>query len=188
VGVHPDVVFTVESRVLNENASTGTEIQVTVGGEEAAVKEVKGFEDNEGANEGGFGCVVVWGKDGRQATRKSILKDTERKVRVRANTNCLTTGDEVGDPEVFGKLAVLGDDVNMVDGGEPERLDGGEQQGVVDKDCDRGDLDGEAGGYFVPRSILGTTESVDADVLVGVLIVLINARGSGKMTAGGTFS
>jgi hypothetical protein len=83
----------------------------------------------------------------------------------------------VGDPEVIGELPILWDDADVVDGCEPERLDGGEQRRVVDEDCDGGDFDGEAGGDFVPRSILGTTDGMNADVLVGVFVVLVNARG-----------
>jgi hypothetical protein len=83
----------------------------------------------------------------------------------------------VGDPEVVGKLPILGDDADIVDGGEPEGLDSREQWGVIDEDGDWGDFNREPGGYFVPGAILGATEGVDADVLVGVLVVLINARG-----------
>jgi hypothetical protein len=47
---------------------------------------------------------------------------------------------------------------------------------VIDENRDRGDFDGKSGGYFVPRAVLGTTESVDTDVLMGVFVVLVNAR------------
>jgi hypothetical protein len=47
---------------------------------------------------------------------------------------------------------------------------------VIDEDRNRGDFDGKSCGYFVPRTVLGTTESVDADVLMGVFVVLVNAR------------
>jgi hypothetical protein len=153
------------------------EAGVPVSSEETAVEEVEGFEDDEGADESGLGSVVVRGKDGCQTSRKAVLKNTERKVRVRANMYRLATRDKVGDPEVVGKLGVLGDDADMVDGSKPERLDGREQRGVVDEGRDGGDFDGETGGYFVPRSILGTTDGVDADMLVGMLVVLVNARG-----------
>jgi hypothetical protein len=83
----------------------------------------------------------------------------------------------VGDPEVVGKLLILGDNADIVDGGKPEGLDGREQRGVIDKDCNRGNFDREPGGYLVLGAILSATEGVDADVLVGVLVVLINARG-----------
>jgi hypothetical protein len=126
MGVHPDIVFAMKTGVLDEDAAAGPEVQIAVGGEETAVEEVEGFKNDEGADEGGLGCVVVWGKDCRQATRKSILNDTERKVRIRADTNRLTTGDKVRDPEVVGKLPVLGDDTDVMDGGEPEWLDGWE--------------------------------------------------------------
>jgi hypothetical protein len=131
-------LFTMKTGVLDKNASAGPEVQVPVSGEEAAVEEVKGFEDDEGADEGGLGSVVVSGKDGRQASRKTILNDTERKVRVRVNTNCLATRDEVGDPEVVGKLLILWDNADVVDGCEPEWLDSGEHRGMVDEDRDRG--------------------------------------------------
>jgi hypothetical protein len=126
VGVHPDIVFAMKTGVLDKDAAAGPEVQVPVGGEETAIEEIKGFEDDEGADEGGLGCVVVWGKDCRQATRKSILKHTERKVRVRVNANCLTTGDKMQDPEVVGKLPILGDNSDIMDGGESEWLDGWE--------------------------------------------------------------
>ena len=112
--------------VLNEDTSTGPKIQIAVGGKETTVEEVEGFKNDEGADESGFGGVVVRGKDSRQASRETILNDTERQVRIRANANCLATRDEVGDPEVVGKLTVLGDDADVMDGCEPERLDGGE--------------------------------------------------------------
>jgi hypothetical protein len=145
-------------------------------GEKTAVQEVDGFEDDEGADESGFGGVVVGVEDGRQVRRKTVLNKTERKVRTRPYANCLATRDEVGDPEVLGKLTVLGDDANMVDGGEPEGLDSGEQWGMVNKGRDRGDLDWETGSYFIPRSKLGTTGGMDAYILVGVFVVLVNAR------------
>jgi hypothetical protein len=154
----------------------GPEVQTSVGGEETAVEEVEGIEDDKSADEGGPGSVVIGGKDGRQASRKTILNDTERKVHIRANTNHLATRDEVGDPEVVGKLLVLQDNADVMDGCEPEGLDSGEQWGVVDEDRDKGDFYGEAGGYFIPRSILSTTEGVDTDILMGVLVMLINAR------------
>jgi hypothetical protein len=163
--------------VLDKNTTSGPKVQVTVGGEEAAVKEVEGLENNEGADEGSPGSVVVGAEDRRQASRKAVLNNTERKVRVRPNTNRLATGDEVGDAEVVGKLAVLGDNADVMDGGEPEGLDSGKQGGVIDEDCNGSDFDGEAGGYFVLRSVLGPTDGVDADILMGVLVVLINARG-----------
>jgi hypothetical protein len=47
---------------------------------------------------------------------------------------------------------------------------------VIDEDCDGGDFDGKSGCYFVPRAVLGTTEGVNADVLMGVFVVLVNAR------------
>jgi hypothetical protein len=47
---------------------------------------------------------------------------------------------------------------------------------MINEGRDRGDFDGKSGGYFVPRAVLGTTESVDADILMGVLVVLIDAR------------
>jgi hypothetical protein len=176
MGVYPDIVFTMKTGVLDEDTSAGPKVQVPVGGKETAIKEVEGFEYDKGANEGGLGSVVVGGKDGRQASRKTILNDTERKVRVRANTNRLTTGDEVGDAEVVGKLGVLGDDADMVDGGEPEGLDSRKQWGVVDEDRDGGDFYGEAGGDFVPGAIFGAADGIDPNVLVGVSIVLVNAR------------
>ena len=82
----------------------------------------------------------------------------------------------MGDLEVLGKAAVLGDNTDVVDGGETEWLDRGEQRGVVDEGRDRGDFDGKSGGYFVPRTVLGTTKGVDADELVRVLVVLVNAQ------------
>ena len=177
VGVHPDIVFTVEAGILDENATAGPKIQVPVRGEEAAIEKVEGFEDDKGADEGGLGSVIVGGKDGRQASRKTILNDTKRKVRVRANTNRLATCNEVGDPEVVGKLPVLQDDVDMVDGCKPERLDSGEQRGVVDKDRDQGDFNRKSSGYFVAGAILSAMGGVDANKLMGVLVVLVNARG-----------
>jgi hypothetical protein len=177
LGVHPYIVFAVETGVLDKDASTGPKIQVSVGGEEAAVEEVEGLEDDKGTDEGGLGSVVVGGKDGRQASRKTILNDTERKVRVRANANCLATRDKVGDPEVVGELAVLWDNADVMDGGEPEWLGGGKQRGMVDEGRDGGDFNRKPGCYFVPRSVLGTTDDVDADILVGMLVVLVNARG-----------
>jgi hypothetical protein len=47
---------------------------------------------------------------------------------------------------------------------------------VIDENRDGSDFNGKSGGYFVPRAVLGTTESVDADVLMGVFVVLVNAR------------
>jgi hypothetical protein len=47
---------------------------------------------------------------------------------------------------------------------------------VVDENRNGGDFDGKPGGYFVPRAVLGTTESVNANVLMGVFVVLVNAR------------
>jgi hypothetical protein len=91
----------------------------------------------------------------------------------------------VGDPEVFGKLAVLGDDANMVDGGEPEGLDSREQRGVVDEDRDWGDFNRKPGGYFVPGAVLNTANGMDTNILVGVLVVLVNARRVGEDDGGG---
>jgi hypothetical protein len=82
----------------------------------------------------------------------------------------------VGDPEVFGKLAVLGDDANMVDGGEPEGLDSREQWRVVDEDRDWGDFNREAGSDFVSGAILDATDGMNTNILVRVLVVLVNAR------------
>ena len=82
----------------------------------------------------------------------------------------------MGDLEVLGKAAVFGDNTDVVDGSEPEWLNSREQGGVVDKDRDRGDFDRKSGGYFVPRTVLGTTEGADANELVGVFVVLIDAR------------
>jgi hypothetical protein len=83
----------------------------------------------------------------------------------------------VGDAEVLGKLTVFGDDTDVVNGREPERLDSGEQRGVVNEEGDRGDFYREAGGDFVPGAILGAAGGVDTNILVGVLVVLINTRG-----------
>jgi hypothetical protein len=83
----------------------------------------------------------------------------------------------VGDPEVIGELPVLWDDADVVDGREPEWLDSGKQRGVVNEESDRGDFYREAGGDFVPGAILGAADSMDTNVLVGVLVVLVNARG-----------
>ena len=177
MGVHPDIVFAMETGVLNKNTTTGPKVQVPICGEEAAVKKVEGFEDAEGADEGGLGSVIVGGKDGRQASRKTILNDTKRKVCIMANTNHLATCEEVGDLEVVGKLMVLGDDADVVDRGEPEWLDSGEQWGMVNEDRDGSDFNGEAGSYFVPRPVLGLTDGVNANELMGVLVVLIDARG-----------
>jgi hypothetical protein len=47
---------------------------------------------------------------------------------------------------------------------------------MINEGRDRGDFDGKSGGYFVSRAVLGTTEGVDADILMGVLVVLIDAR------------
>jgi hypothetical protein len=163
-------------RVLDEDASAGPKVQIAVGGEETAVEEVERFKDDEGADEGGLGCVVVRGKDCCQATCKGILKCTERKIRVRANTNCLTTGDEVRDPEVVGKLPILGDNTDVMDGSKSEWLDRGEQWGMVDEDRDGGDFYGETGGDFVSGAVFGAAKGVDTNVLVGVLVVLINTR------------
>ena len=48
---------------------------------------------------------------------------------------------------------------------------------MVDEDRDGGDFYREAGCDLVSRSVLGATEGVDTDVLMGVFIVLVNARG-----------
>jgi hypothetical protein len=177
VGIHPYVILAMKPGVLNEDASTGPKIQIAVGGEETTVEEIEGLKDDEGADKSGSGGVVVRGKDSRQASRETILNDTERKVRIRANAYRLTTRDEVRDAEVFGKLPILRDNTDVVDGGEPERLNSREQWGMVDKDRDRGDFNRKPGSGFVPGAIFGATEGVDADVLVGVLVVLIDARG-----------
>jgi hypothetical protein len=90
----------------------------------------------------------------------------------------------VRDPEIFGKLAVLGDDANMVDGGEPKWLDSGEQGRMVDKNRDGGDFDGEAGSDFVSGAILDVMDGMNTNVLVGVLVVLVNAQGVGEDDCG----
>jgi hypothetical protein len=107
VRIHSYVILAMKPGVLDEDASAGPKIQIAVGGEETTVEEVEGFKNDEGADEGGLGCVVVRGEDACQAIRKSILKSTERKVLVRANANCPTTGNKMRDPKIVGKLPVL---------------------------------------------------------------------------------
>jgi hypothetical protein len=67
-----------------------------------------------------------------------------------------------------------------MDGGESEWLDGWEQWRVVNEDRDGGDFYGEAGGDFVSGAVFGAAKGVDTDVLVGMLVVLVNARGVWK--------
>jgi hypothetical protein len=80
------------------------------------------------------------------------------------------------DPKIVGKLPVLGDDSDIVDGSKSEWLDGWEQGGMVNEDRDGGDFYGEAGGDFVSGAVLGAAKGVDTNILVGVLVVLINTR------------
>jgi hypothetical protein len=124
--------------------------------------------------------VVVGVEDGRQASRKTVLNETKRKVRTRAKANRFATSDEVGDLEVLGKTAVLGDDTNVMNRWELERLDSGKQRGVVDEGGDGGDIDRVTSSYLVPWSVLGLSKSTNPNVLMGVRKVLINARGVRK--------
>ena len=83
----------------------------------------------------------------------------------------------MGDSEVVGTLPVLRDDADVVDGREPERLDSGEQWGVVNEDRDGSDFNKKSGGYFVAGVVLSATDGMDTDKLMGVLVMLVNARG-----------